>query len=143
MEKAWQELDKFFSANKLFVAFCGVLIVVWIALQVVMHLRIIEIAKLDTAKIFTWSWPIKNGAAVSILSSSTSSASAQVIKKNSSEVMVKVIAKQAIENHHIADNRRSELQGSADMVKRSLDCEATLTYYRSDNRWILGKVELK
>lgn len=142
MEKFWLSMDKFFSANKLFVGFCGALIVVWIALQVVMHLRIIEIAKLDAAKIFTWSWPVKNG----VLSSSASNTCAQVIKKTGSEVTVKVTGKQALERHLFdidADNNKYEVQAPPELGKRSLDCEATLTYYRSDNRWILGRVELK
>jgi hypothetical protein len=144
MEKIWREMDKFFTANKLFVAFCGLLIAVWLALQVVVHMRIIEIAKIDAVKIFSWDWPIRDA---SVLASSVSSPSAQVLKKSGTEVVVKVIAKQALERRPFASTGRStpgsDLETSLVAAKRSLDCEASLTYYRSDNRWILGKVELK
>jgi hypothetical protein len=133
MEKFWRELDKFFSTNKLFVIFCGVLIAVWLSLQAVIHLRIIETAKLEAARIFTWSWPTKDF----VLTSSIESPTAQVINKSANEVLVKVIVTQRLEKHRIPPPPADTV------VQRSLDCEAILTYYRSDNRWILGKVELK
>jgi hypothetical protein len=244
MEKFWTQMDKFISAHKLFVAFCGVLIIVWISLQVVVHLRIIEIAKLDAVRIFSWTWPNKEG----VLFCSAGHPCAQVLNKSGTEVLVKVTAKQTIEERFLdpatsdqagvgetlalpeestiskpgdtpdrrgalhasvgseiigADgtsapparesrsaqsDRRGALRAPAgsekfgadgtsgspgresrsatsdrrgashapagteisshrgapkDLQKRSLDCEASLTYYRSNDRWILGKVELK
>ncbi|HEY9868117.1 MAG TPA: hypothetical protein V6D08_02830 [Candidatus Obscuribacterales bacterium] len=111
---------------KLFVIFCGLLIVVWGALQLVSDMRLKEAAKDEAQGMFTWQWPGEVTSQVEITDAS-------VLKRNEHEAVVKVVGKQRF----IAEPGRQAKPEHSQPV----DCSAILTLYRSSRNWVLGKVE--
>jgi hypothetical protein len=123
-------MDRIFTANKWFVAFCAALIIVWVALQFVINLRLTAIAKMDSERILDWSWPSKN------LRSKAEVVSAEVLKRSETDAVVKVKAKQQL----LQQNQPGEPFVDTGGIN---DCQAILTYYKANHRWFLGKVEVQ
>lgn len=115
-------MEKFFRPNKLFVAFCLLLIIVWVTLQQVSTLRIAEIARQEAADIFTWNWPSEVSSGVEITG-------ADVVKRSENEAVVKVQGRQKLAH------------GNGKKVEWPVECSAVLTLYRLNRNWVLGRVE--
>lgn len=126
-------MEKIFTPNRWFVLFCGLLILVWGALRIVADVRLCERAKLVGQSIFTYNWPELD------VISEVESINAQVLRRGSHDAVVTVTGKQKILKPEIdSKSDESVLQNGS-----NLDLKAVLTFYRSEDRWELGKVELK
>ncbi len=121
-------MEKLFHPNKWFVAFCGLLIVVFFSLQYVSTLRLQSLAQAWGAQIFTWDWPGQE------LHSRAKITKAELVKKTESDAILKVTGTQTLER-----------AGAADVAQQhtETECGALLTFYKSNNDWVLGKVELQ
>ena len=94
--------------------------------------RLCETAKLAGLSIFTWNWPEL------AVQSEVESLNAQVVRRGSHDAVVTVTGRQII---HLSD---ADVDDKKIVEKpSSQDVEATLTFYRSEDRWELGKVELR
>lgn len=112
-------MEKLFSINKWFVFFCGLFVLVWLALQTVSNQRIVEIAKLDAQSVFSWQWQDMGwGEAADITE-------AKVLKLTKFDAKVRIVGKQ----------RAISPDGQTEKLV------ATLTFYRQGKNWILGRVE--
>src|SRR5260221_9567594 len=84
-------MEKFFTANKWFVGFCAVFLIVVGALQFVGNYRLAAIAKIDGQRIIDWSWPARN------MRSKAEVISAEVLKRSDTDAVVKIKAKQRLQ----------------------------------------------
>lgn len=112
--------------NKWFVLFCGALIVVWVLLQMISSMRICDEAKYLGSRVYTWEW---SGAD---WQSQAEMKKADVVKRTATDAIVKVYGRQVITKVDKATNEKKS---------ETVDCQATLSLYRSNNNWVLGKVE--
>lgn len=125
-------MEKIFTPNKWFVAFCGLLVLVFLSLKWVINTRIADEAKEIGQEIFTWSWDSQHWK------SSAEMTGAEVLRVTDTDAIVKVQGKQVLtqlggDGQSVAGAPKSEV----------VDCSATLTFYKSSNKWKLGKVELQ
>lgn len=120
------DFEKVFRPNKWFVAFCGLLVLVFAGLQFVMNMRIADEAKAIGEHIFTWSWPDRHW------SSTAEITRADVVQRSGTDAIVKIQGRQVLSG-----------SGSGSAGQEIVDCGATLTFYRSSNNWVLGRVELQ
>lgn len=118
-------MEKLFRPNKWFVGFCGLLIVVFLSLQYVSRMRLQGLAQAWGAEIFTWDWPGQN------LHSIGKMTKADVVKKTESDAVVKVTGTQTLD------------RSGAQPQHTETECGAQLTFYKTNNDWVLGKVELQ
>jgi hypothetical protein len=125
-------MEKFFHPNKWFVAFCALLVIVYGVLQWVMNMRIADEAKLAGQRIFSWSWDVKHW------SSTAEITKADVVRRSGTDAIVKVRGRQVLTEP--TSEGGNQQAGSR---SETVDCSATLTFYRASNNWVLGKVELE
>ncbi|HEY9679460.1 MAG TPA: hypothetical protein V6C76_15740 [Drouetiella sp.] len=118
-------MEKLFTPNKWFVGFCGILIVVFLSLQYVSRARLLDLAQAWAAEIYTYDWPGAN------LHSSAKMTKADLVKKTESDAVIKVSGKQSL-----------DVTGAAPKHSET-ECGAQLTFYKHNNEWVLGKVELQ
>jgi hypothetical protein len=133
-------MKKIFSFNKFFISFCIFFILVWIALQVVVYMRMVNTAQIDGAKVLAWSWPNAN------VKSTISIYDTKVIKKDHNDVIIKIFANQTIEpinpeRFSLAVRGMTRRNTEGIMLEPDTKCAVTLTYYRTNKQWLLGKVE--
>ena len=120
-------MEKFFQPNKWFVMFCAILIAVFVLLQSVSNMRVLDGAKAVARDLFTWQWDDCD-ASVDITDAS-------VLKKTETDAVVQVKGRQSL-RFAPPDNKMGSKERAADVT-------ATLTFYKSQNDWFLGKVELQ
>lgn len=121
-------MESIFRPNKWFVWFCALLIVVWVGLQTVSNMRLVDEAKRIGQHIFTWSWSGPNWTSQAEITEAT------VVKRGDADAIVKIRGRQTLTYKQGKMLAKKE-EKTADVV------EATLTFYRANNNWILGKVE--
>ncbi len=122
-------MDKIFSWPVL-VSFCAIFIVTWVALQAVSNMRVEAKAQLYGDHIFSWTWPDES------LQSHGEITEASILKKSDNDAVVKISGKQLLTVRPGGDS----LDNSAEKTE-TVDCAATLTLYRKNNDWELGRVE--
>lgn len=125
-------MEKIFTPNRWFVLFCALLILVWGALRIVADIRLCERAKSFGHIIFTWNWPDL------ALQSKVESINAQVLRRGSHDAVVTVTGRQVISKLPLSDDQSKIKESST-----KTDLKAILTFYRDQDKWELGKVELK
>jgi len=135
-------MKKIFSLNKFFISFCIFFILVWIALQMVSYMRLKSMARADGDRILAWTWPNKN------IKSTIKIYETKILKKEHNDAIVKVLADQSIEPivmQEISVSAPEAFSQSSEegQLKSNSKCAVTLTYYRTNNLWFLGKVELE
>jgi hypothetical protein len=123
-----------FTPGKLLITFCAALIAVWASLQLVINLRLSDLAKMDGQRVLGWSWPpekVRYKAEV---------VSVEVLNRTATDAVVRVKARQTLQ-------RMDEPGDSKGVTFRDTgaasDCLAVLTYYKANRNWILGKVEMQ
>ena len=121
-------MEKFFKPNRFFLFFCLALVLVWFSLQMVIHMHLTNMAKIDGERIYCWSWPSKN------IRSTGQIYETKILSRGKDDAVIKVLAKQIILFNNV--------NGFGQKNTTSI-CEATLTYYRANNNWFLGKVVLE
>lgn len=122
------DFEKVFRPSKWFVLFCALLVIVWVTWKMVANMRLADDAKYYGQDIFTWDWPDKNWR------SQVEIKNAKVIKADGTQAVVEVKGRQRLTSAGPDDNMTDT---------ETVDCSAVLTFYRSSNRWVLGRVELK
>jgi len=144
-------MEKLFSFNKFFLFFCAVFVFEWLALQIVGYMRLTSLAKVDGERILAWQWPHKN------LRSVIEIYDTKILKRDTSDAIVKVLAKQSIQADILSPGNKSTAQEPKAVVEQLASekqeiiagkdiepitkCGVTLTYYRTNSQWFLGKVE--
>ncbi len=126
-------MEKIFLPNKWFVLFCALLIVVWAFLQLVANTRISDEAKAYGQNIFTWYWSGPNWQ------SRVEKLDTEIVRRTATDAIVKIKGKQVLSL--ATQDEGGELKQTTGNAEKSVDCAATLTFYRLNNDWILGKVE--
>jgi hypothetical protein len=125
-------MENIFRPNKWFVMFCGLLVCVWLGLQLVATMRLADEAKLVGKHVFTWEWPAAG------LYSSATIGKADVIRRSDTDAIVKVKGEQLL------TSARQSADGKPGSERSEVvECGATLTFYKSSNDWVLGRVELE
>jgi hypothetical protein len=151
-------MENLFRPGKWLVLFCGVFVLLWGVLQYVSNARLKEEAEQVGQNLFTWSWPGDNWESVGNITD------ASVIQKTDKDAVVAVKGKQTLmfypdasemklvpvksETGQAAANAKPRLiwqaPGKPEHVE-TIDCSATLTFYRRSEHnkdyWVLGKVE--
>ena len=130
-------MEKIFTPNRWFVLFCALLILVWGALRIVADIRLCESAKAFGQIIFTWNWPDL------ALQSEVESINAQVLRRGAHDAVVTVTGRQVISKLPLPDEQSKVDQTTIEQSATKTDLKAELTFYRLQDRWELGKVELK
>ncbi len=123
-------MEKIFSPNRWFVLFCALLIVVWGALKIVADMHLAEQGRARAVEVFTWSWTIDPQKR-----SRVESISAKVLARNSNDATVEVTGTQLLQK---SVNNGEQAPGTSEKAK----VRAVLTFYRLNNQWELGKVEI-
>ena len=131
-------MESIFRPNKWFVLFCALLILVWGGYQLVANMRIANEAKLIGQDIFTWDWPELGWSSNGLITDAT------VVRRNDTDAIVKIKGKQLIRSlrsgaQAAKDSQQSSGTTTPDQV---MEANATLTFYRLSNNWVLGRVEL-
>jgi hypothetical protein len=121
------EIEKLFRPSKYFVGFCALLVLVWFGYQAVASARISEEASAAAADIFDWSFPELNASSHADITAS------KVLKKSETSAVVEVRGKQNLKT----------TSNTGENTIETADCGATLTFYKRNKMWILGKVELQ
>lgn len=122
-------MEKVFQVNKWFVGFCAALIVIFAALQIVSTLRLSDLAKKAGSDVFSWSVPELNIQSVAEIKD------ARIMKRSDNTATIKVTGEQTFS----APDRTSQTR----LTTQKSECSAVLTFYRENNNWILGRVELE
>jgi len=122
-------MDKFFIPNKWLVLFCAVFIAIVGTLQWVINSRLQATAKNYGDEIFSWVWLDRNVCAKADMTD------AKVLHRSENDAVVQVSGEQTL----------GAFDGSlpCNLKNYTGPCQATLTFYRLQNRWELGKVELQ
>lgn len=133
-----------FQSNpaKIFVGICTAFLIVWGALQVVASMRLEEDARLAAQRILSWKWTLDDGAeskgaAKSFLPGCEAEfrpEEATVKQRNQSDALVMVKGKQCFV---------AQSQEESAAYKTEEDCSITLSFYKHNNHWILGRVEME
>lgn len=126
------EVEKLFRPSRWFVYFCGLLVLVWLALQYVSNERLSAQAKEEGKNLFTWSWKVLGAASQADITE------VKVLHRSEGDAVVQVKGRQGI----TISDPGATASATGDKSEM-LDCGATLTFYKSSNKWILGKVELQ
>jgi hypothetical protein len=122
-------MEKLFTPNKWFVLFCALFIGIFFTLQWVISTRIQTKAKEVGEDIFTWIWVDKN------LCASADMTDAKILKRDANDAVVEVSGTQTVCPYGEKSPAGANVQTSK--------CKAILTFYRQQNDWALGKVELE
>lgn len=120
-------MEKFFRPSKWFVGFCALLILVWGGLQLVANLRLEDEARRAGSDVFSWDWPGRQWRSTAEVSQSS------VLKRTATDAIVRVKGRQSVV---LSDGGAPGRQ----IVER--DLSATLTFYKSRDQWLLGRVDL-
>ena len=136
-DKSGVTLEKIFHPNKWFVAFCAALITVFMLLQFVVNTRLENLAKGWCNEIYTWDWPPLN------MHSSVKVTDAQVVKRGEADAVVKVHGLQTLQKMDAGAGAVSGALSGASSAAEVTKCGAQLTFYKQNNDWLLGKVELQ
>lgn len=124
-------MENIFRPNKWFVMFCGLLIVVWGGYQLVANMRIADEAKAAGHDVFSWDWPDMGWSSRAEITDAT------VVRRSDTDAIVKIKGEQHVTSARL--NANGQLEKERPQV---VDLSATLTFYRSSNNWVLGRVEL-
>jgi 5-bromo-4-chloroindolyl phosphate hydrolysis protein len=118
-------MEKIFHPSKWLIVLCGLIVVFFILLQYVAGLRLTEESKLVAEGVLAWNWPSKGWTSAATIKE------AKIVKRNNSEavVVVKGLQKTLVQN------------GQAEAVNQEEETQITLTFYKLDNHWVLGRVE--
>jgi hypothetical protein len=122
-------MEKTFSSNRLFVYFCAALIIIWVGLQLVSNSLMSALAERDGVALYQWQWPQFR------LHSTIDSLKTEVVSRSPTEAVVKIVGRQRLCRE--ATNGKSWRE-----VGKPTDVSAVLTYYQSNKKWILGRVDL-
>ncbi|MBY0550973.1 MAG: hypothetical protein K2W95_27085 [Candidatus Obscuribacterales bacterium] len=115
-----------------FVAFCGLFIIVFAVLKTVSNMRVEAEAEVLAQDLFNWKWSGENWESAAKITS------VEVISRSDNDAVVKVLAKQEVAAYKLGEtsldisSRRSE----------TVESTATMTLYKQNNKWIIGKVDL-
>jgi len=120
-------MERIFRPTKWFVAFCALLVLIWGLYQLVAHLRVENDARQAAEEIFAWTWPDKSW------DSKAQIARTCVRTRKAAESTVLVEGSQLL--------TRQPYGGTMPETQR-FDMKAILTFYRSGDSWVLGRVEL-
>ena len=115
-------MNKAFNPSVWFVCFCGLLVIVWVALQIVGNMRLTDLATQDAQQMFSWQWPNRSCHAQAQIGQVT------VEDKNNITATVKIVGNES-------------LVFSQGGNPQTFPFTAKLKYYRVNNDWILGSVE--
>lgn len=124
------DVNKIFSPGKWFVIFCGLFVLVWLGLQYVANMRLQEDAKIAANEVFTWDWP---QIGEQKWASKAEITDVSVVQKTDNDAIVKVKGKQQV----------VFISGDGPGQSEVVDCGATLNFYKKNNQWQLGRVELQ
>jgi len=124
-------MESIFRPNKWFVMFCALLIAVWGGYQTVANMRIANEAKLVGQDIFTWDWPDLGWSSRAQITDAT------VVRRSDTDAIVKIKGEQRMTSSRQSAPGQQEQQRPA-----VVNLNATLTFYRLSNDWVLGRVEL-
>lgn len=159
-------MEKLFTFNKFFIGFCALLIAIVFAAKIVSDMKVAEDAKKVAQGIFQWDWAAMHLHCDAVITD------ARVIDRSETEAKVEVTAKQTISNAVMAStepgdpgsapgsetgstpssesrttsstepatNTAPKITGGA---PKQSDCKAILTFYRTNNQWELGRVEIQ
>lgn len=117
----------------IFLAFAVILALVLVAQQVVKNMHVQRAAEDYATQLFTWDWPDNNWQSQAQIIESN------VVSRTDKDAVVKVRGSQILTTYKPGVNpvditsKRSE----------TVDCTATLTFYKHNDHWELGKVELE
>jgi|SRR5215471_9453312 len=124
-------MESIFRPNKWFVLFCALLIVVWGGYQIVANMRIADEAKLIGHDMFTWDWPELGWSSRAQITDAT------VVRRSDTDAIVKIKGEQ-----RMTSLRQATSESKESPQPSVVDLNATLTFYRLSNDWVLGRVEL-
>lgn len=159
-------MEKLFTFNKFFIGFCALLIAIVFAAKIVSDMKVAEDAKKVAQGIFQWDWAAMHLHCDAVITD------ARVIDRSETEAKVEVTAKQTISNAVMASTEpgasgsapgsetgstpSSELGTTSSTEQatntapkitggapKQSDCKAILTFYRTNNQWELGRVEIQ
>jgi hypothetical protein len=121
-------MEKIFTPNKWFVLFCALLVLMWLALQLVATMRLEALATEEATHVFSWQW-------LGVGRSRAKIEKAHLVKRSEADAIVRVMARQVVEE---------EVKSGHFIAKEpEVTCSALLTFYRVDKDWLLGKVEFE
>lgn len=113
-----------------FVGFCAVFIVIFVTLKTVSNMRVEAEAEELAQTIFNWKWPGMNWESAAKVTG------VEIISRSDNDAVVKVSTKQEVTAYPPGEaldlsNKRSQ----------TVDSTATLTLYKQNDKWIVGRVE--
>lgn len=117
-------MEKFFSPSKWFVGFCGLFIIVWLALGYIRDQRIKEEAMLLVDKHFSYRYPIGDGSKKVLCEAQ--SENAKIIRRTTTDAQVQVSGKQI---------------RTIDGVKTESAFKGSITLYKNENIWRVGQLQ--
>lgn len=115
-----------------FVGFCGVFIIVFAVLKTVSTMRVEAEAEVLAQDIFNWKWSGENWESVAKITG------VEVVSHSENDAVVKVSAKQEVAAYKPGEAPLDIAGRRAETVEST----ATMTLYKQNNKWILGKVDL-
>lgn len=135
-------MEKLFTFNKFFIGFCALLIAIVFASKIVSDMKVAEDAKKVAQEIFRWDWDAMNLHCDAVITD------ARVIDRSETEAKVEVTAKQTISTAAMSGSEADSASGTAAPkitggAPKQSDCKAILTFYRTNNQWELGRVEIQ
>jgi hypothetical protein len=122
-------MEKLFTPNKWFVLFCALFIVVFATLRWVVDTRVQSTAKAVGEDIYSWVWRDKN------VCSTADMTEARILKRDENQAVVEVSGEQTLAPFD--GSEKSEVKACKS------PCKVTLTFYKLQNDWRLGRVELQ
>jgi hypothetical protein len=123
-------MEKLFTPNKWFVGFCALLIAVVATLKIVGDMHLAEYASAIGSEIFEWQWPERG------VSSRVTAMQGHVLRRDANDAVVEV------SGHQVVSKLTADHKIESETVIEP-DVKATLTFYKRNSKWELGKVELK
>ncbi len=117
-------IEKIFSPGRWFVLFCALLVTIWLSLQWITATRLTVEAKEAGQHIFAWTWPRLHLCSQVVITTT------KVVHEGPNDATVVVSGQQSISSPGIH-------------VSNTQTVCAKLTFYKTNNCWILGSVEFK
>lgn len=118
------DVEELFTPSRWFVIFCGLLIVIWMALQWVANWRLEEEARIEAAQVFGWEWTNSGWNSTARITR------VAVVSRSDTDAVVEVDGQQTV-----------NCLGAEPPVQ-TLNCRCRLSFYRDNKRWRLASVDL-
>lgn len=120
-------MEKLFTPGKWFVGFCAMFVLIFLSTKYVHDQRMAETGKMHVEKMFTFTFPALG------VRSSFEAKEAHIVKSEENEAQIRVSGVQSIV--------KSSAGAASEEAPQTAQCQALVTLYKDQGKWLVGSFE--